>query len=213
MDDAIAWCLLAVVLATIKKAPSLAVMAIGGGILYAIVVLTLADLAAALRDRPSSSRPRDHGQLHHASRRDHGLCVGDRHHRHLRRVRRLHCRDAMPRGQFADEVREKTETLTTSLLLPIFFVYSGLNTQLKLVNTRSSGSWPSPCCSSPSPERIRLHIAARAGGETARCADHRVADERARPDGADHPQHRARGGVITPTSSPSSWWSWPSSPR
>jgi Kef-type K+ transport system membrane component KefB len=41
----------------------------------------------------------------------------------------------MPRGEFADQIVERTESLTTSFLLPIFFVFSGLNTQIGLVNT------------------------------------------------------------------------------
>lgn len=39
----------------------------------------------------------------------------------------------MPRGRFAAEVKSAIEPLTVSLLLPIFFVYSGLNTQMALL--------------------------------------------------------------------------------
>jgi Kef-type K+ transport system membrane component KefB len=42
---------------------------------------------------------------------------------------------AMPRGHMADELRRRLEALTTSLLVPVFFVYSGLNTRLALINT------------------------------------------------------------------------------
>lgn len=41
----------------------------------------------------------------------------------------------MPRGEFTKQVRHYTEFLTSSFLLPIFFVFSGLNTQIGLVNT------------------------------------------------------------------------------
>ena len=41
----------------------------------------------------------------------------------------------MPCGHFAELVHKQMEYLTTSLLVPIFFVYSGLNTQLGLLNT------------------------------------------------------------------------------
>ena len=41
----------------------------------------------------------------------------------------------MPRGHFAESVHHHLEYLTTSLLVPIFFVFSGLNTQLGLLNT------------------------------------------------------------------------------
>ncbi|NJL27973.1 MAG: hypothetical protein HC897_08765 [Thermoanaerobaculia bacterium] len=42
---------------------------------------------------------------------------------------------AMPKGAFAKAVAERTEPLTVSLLLPMFFVFSGLNTRIGLVNT------------------------------------------------------------------------------
>lgn len=42
---------------------------------------------------------------------------------------------AMPSGFFAGQLTDKLEPLTTRLLLPLFFVYSGLNTQIGLVNT------------------------------------------------------------------------------
>lgn len=42
---------------------------------------------------------------------------------------------SMPKGAFAALLTERVEQLTTSLFLPMFFVYSGLNTKLGLVNT------------------------------------------------------------------------------
>jgi Kef-type K+ transport system membrane component KefB len=42
---------------------------------------------------------------------------------------------AMPRGQFAKSIKNILEPLVTNLLLPLFFVYSGLNTSLGLVNS------------------------------------------------------------------------------
>ena len=42
---------------------------------------------------------------------------------------------AMPRGVFARRLRELLEPFTLVFLLPVFFAYSGLNTQLTLVNT------------------------------------------------------------------------------
>ncbi len=41
----------------------------------------------------------------------------------------------MPRGRLSEEIRKQFEPLTTNVLLPIFFVFSGLNTQIGLVNT------------------------------------------------------------------------------
>jgi Kef-type K+ transport system membrane component KefB len=42
---------------------------------------------------------------------------------------------AMPRGVFAEQVRKSLEPLVTNFLLPLFFVFSGLNTQIGLVNS------------------------------------------------------------------------------
>jgi Kef-type K+ transport system membrane component KefB len=44
---------------------------------------------------------------------------------------------AMPRGVFADRLKELLEPFTLVFLLPVFFVYSGLNTRLTMVNTPS----------------------------------------------------------------------------
>lgn len=42
---------------------------------------------------------------------------------------------AMPHREFAHKLTSCVESLTTRFLLPIFFVYSGLNTRIGLVNT------------------------------------------------------------------------------
>ena len=42
---------------------------------------------------------------------------------------------AMPKGRFAEEITKRIEPLTVGLLLPLFFVYSGLNTTIGLVAT------------------------------------------------------------------------------
>lgn len=42
---------------------------------------------------------------------------------------------AMPRGEYATLIRQQLEMPVTGLLLPLFFVFSGLNTRLALVNT------------------------------------------------------------------------------
>jgi len=42
---------------------------------------------------------------------------------------------SIPRGVLSREIHRVIEPLTTSLLVPLFFVYSGLHTQLRLVNS------------------------------------------------------------------------------
>jgi Kef-type K+ transport system membrane component KefB len=41
----------------------------------------------------------------------------------------------MPRGLFAAELKKKVEPLAVVLLLPMFFTYSGLNTRMDMVNS------------------------------------------------------------------------------
>ncbi|KAF3885595.1 MULTISPECIES: cation:proton antiporter domain-containing protein [Nostocales] len=136
IDDATAWCLLAIVLASIHTNTSIAAFAIGGGIAYVLLITFVARPALAIFDR--------------MVKRDGELTVQT-----LTLVFTLLmlCSwatdavgiyavfgafiigTAMPRGEFAEQLRDRTEFLTTSLLLPIFFVFSGLNTQIGLVNT------------------------------------------------------------------------------
>jgi Kef-type K+ transport system membrane component KefB len=42
---------------------------------------------------------------------------------------------AMPRGKFAEEIVRIMFPITTTMLLPFFFIWSGLNTKIGLVNT------------------------------------------------------------------------------
>ena len=46
---------------------------------------------------------------------------------------------AMPSGFLAKHLTASLEPLVTTFLLPLFFVYSGLNTQIGLVNSPHSG--------------------------------------------------------------------------
>jgi Kef-type K+ transport system membrane component KefB len=135
-DDAIAWCLLAVVTASFGGQWSIALWAIGGGIGYAL--LTLGGLRRVLTFLDREAR-RD-GQLSSLSfvfvlmllmiaawftdwvgiyAVFGAFILGV----------------AMPRGPVSQDLQRKIEPLTTHLLLPLFFVYSGLNTQIGLVNT------------------------------------------------------------------------------
>ena len=57
----------------------------------------------------------------------------------------------MPRGALLEPIRERFEPLVAYLLLPAFFIYSGLNTQLTLIFDASTLSWRASCSSYPSP--------------------------------------------------------------
>jgi Kef-type K+ transport system membrane component KefB len=136
LDDVAAWCILAVVLASFQGNYGIALMAIGGGIGFAIVTLTLVRrFMRPLGDRVQTAGVMspdilvftlmlvmlgawftDFIQIYAVFG---AFIMGI----------------AMPRGKFAEELHRMMYPLTVALLLPVFFVYSGLNTKIGLVNT------------------------------------------------------------------------------
>ncbi|MDO8543587.1 MAG: cation:proton antiporter [Opitutaceae bacterium] len=136
IDDAAAWCLLAVVLASFTGEFSHAVINIGGGILYVGVTLLIV--------RPLLSRWSTPIELRgYLNDRDFVFClilvmlgawftdaIG------------LHAvfgafvmGAAMPRGVVTSALMDRIQPLTVALLLPLFFTYSGLNTQIGLLDS------------------------------------------------------------------------------
>jgi Kef-type K+ transport system membrane component KefB len=135
-DDAISWCILAVVLAVFKQNPMIAVLAVGGGAVYAVSMLLIGKRLL----RPLGAR----------AEREGGISGGM-----LAFVLMLvmFCGwvtdtigiyaifggfilgVAMPRGLFAKRLNEILEPIVTNFMLPLFFIYSGLNTRLDLVNS------------------------------------------------------------------------------
>jgi Kef-type K+ transport system membrane component KefB len=135
-DDAVSWCVLAVVLATFGGGPGVAVLAIGGAIIYALFIMLFGRRLLA----PLGRIVEREGEM--------SLTV-------LGVTLALFClscflMDAigihaifggfilgavMPRGLFAAELKKKVEPLAVILLLPMFFTYSGLNTRMDMVNS------------------------------------------------------------------------------
>ena len=136
IDDVAAWTVLAVVLASFQGDPSIALLAIGGGIGFALFCLLV--LRRLLL--PLGEHVQREGQM------DMNLLVGvlvivmlaawftD-----IIQVYAVFgaflAGLAMPRGRFAQELHRMVYPLTTALLLPCFFTYSGLNTRIGLVDT------------------------------------------------------------------------------
>ena len=136
VDDGVAWCLLAIVLASVKNSLSIAILAIGGGICYVLFAIFLGQPLLRAFTR--------------ITKRDAGV---NRQTLTLILIILMFCAwftdvtgiyaifgafvlgAVTPRGEFAQQIRQHTEFLTTSFLLPMFFVFSGLNTQIGLVNT------------------------------------------------------------------------------
>jgi Kef-type K+ transport system membrane component KefB len=143
IDDAAAWCVLAIVLATfgashpfvlfgVQFAPHY--VAIGGALLYGVIMLTLGrKLLAGLGN-----------QAEKAGRVSQPMMAV---------VLALFCLSAwytdmigvhavfggfilgiaMPRGLFAEDLRKKIEPFTVVFLLPMFFTFSGLKTELNVL--------------------------------------------------------------------------------
>ncbi len=142
IDDAAAWCVLAIVLASFGAAPPVifgmtfnpAVLAIGGGAIYAVFMLTigkrlLRGLGAIAERQGAVSIPL--------------LAV----------VLALFCLSAwyadmigihavfggfllgvsMPRGVLTEDLTKKLEPFTVVFLLPMFFTFSGLSTKLNVL--------------------------------------------------------------------------------
>lgn len=137
-DDAVSWCVLAIVLATFGGGPGIALIAIIGGLGFALFMYFVGRKLLIPLGRAVETK----GEL------THGL---------LAVVLMLYAMSAffmdavgihavfggfllgacMPRGLLTDEIKRKIEPLTVVFLLPMFFTYSGLNTQLTSVNSLS----------------------------------------------------------------------------
>ncbi|OQW44754.1 MAG: potassium transporter [Proteobacteria bacterium SG_bin5] len=128
VDDAAAWAVLAIVLASFGDGIDVALWAIGGGALFALAMLGPARAALARLDRLAPENGLASGLILFLLAAFAMDAVG------------MHAvfggfllGTAMPRGRYAEALRARLEPLTVVLLLPIFFTYSGLNTQLALV--------------------------------------------------------------------------------
>lgn len=135
-DDAVSWCVLALVLAAFGAGPGVAVLAIGGGVIWAAFVMLFGRRLLA----PLGRRVEREG---HMSNTVLGITL-------IAFCTSAFVMDAvgihaifggfilgavMPRGLFASELKKKVEPLTVILLLPMFFTYSGLNTRLDMINS------------------------------------------------------------------------------
>ncbi len=135
VDDGVAWCLLAIVLASVKNSLSIAILAIGGGICYVLFAIFLGQplLKAFTRMTKREGVNRQTLTLMLIILM---FCAWFTDVTGIYAIFGAFVLGAVtPRGEFAQQIRQYTEFLTTSFLLPIFFVFSGLNTQIGLVNT------------------------------------------------------------------------------
>ena len=151
LDDVAAWCLLAAVLSSFDRTWDAALWAIGGGAVYALVVLLLLRpvLKLGLPRWLASYVP---GDLEETPQTSGGFpmpllvfvlalvmfasFVTDRIGIYaVFGAFILGC--AMPRGEFIERLRGQMEPMTVGLLLPLFFTFSGLSTRLDLLTSLS----------------------------------------------------------------------------
>ncbi len=135
-DDAASWCVLAIVLATFGAGPGVAVVAIAGGIAFALFAIFVGRHLLA----PLGRMVEEKGEMTYTVMAITMICffiaaffmdaVG------------IHAifggfilGTAMPRGKFVEELKKKVEPFAVIVLLPMFFTYSGLNTRMDMVNT------------------------------------------------------------------------------
>lgn len=138
VDDAAAWGVLALVVASFAGDPWIAVQAVAGSAIFVALLFTVGKKLLAVIAR-------------HAERGDAAERVSMGWVMVLLMIAawftdtiRLYAvfgafflGAAMPRGKFSARLLELIEPLTSSLLLPLFFIYSGLNTRFDLVNDPS----------------------------------------------------------------------------
>ena len=135
IDDAGAWCVLAIVLASFGAGASMAITTIVGGIIFASVVLFLGPRIFAplgrIVEREGRITPNVLGITLMAFMLSAFIADGIG----------LHAvfggfllGTVMPRGVFATKLREQIEPFAVVILLPMFFTFSGLNTQLTMIN-------------------------------------------------------------------------------
>ena len=136
IDDAGAWCVLAIVLASFGDGPLVAVKAIAGGGLFALFMLTLGPRLLA----PLGRRVEREGRLSPTMLGGvlilFMLCAWAMDAVGIHAVfGGFILGVAMPRGVLSREIKRQLEPFAVLVLLPMFFTFSGLNTQLTMVNS------------------------------------------------------------------------------
>ncbi|MES2673931.1 MAG: cation:proton antiporter [Pseudomonadota bacterium] len=135
IDDAGAWCVLAIVLSSFGAGPTLAITTIGGGVIFAGVVLLLGPRLLAPLGRIVEREGHISPTILSLVLMAFMLCAFVADGIGLHAVFGgflLGC--VMPRGMFATELRKQLEPFAVVILLPMFFTFSGLNTELTMIN-------------------------------------------------------------------------------
>ncbi|MBN9388708.1 MAG: cation:proton antiporter [Chloroflexi bacterium] len=135
MDDAVAWCVLAVVLASFKANLSIALLAIGGGALFLLFnVFVMRRVLKPLGEYVERRKEVSGGVMA-------GILALVALSAWLTDSLGIYAvfgafifGTSMPRGLLSRELMRKIEPLTVAVLLPLFFINSGLNTSIGLLS-------------------------------------------------------------------------------
>ncbi len=135
-DDALSWCILAIVLAIHRGNPALAAVAIIGGIFYSLLILTFGRKTLRVLGRISERQNTITPAVLTTVLVLLMTCAWFTDTIGIYAIFGAFILGvAMPSGFFADQLTARLEPLVTTFLLPLFFVYSGLNTQIGLLNS------------------------------------------------------------------------------
>jgi Kef-type K+ transport system membrane component KefB len=133
-NHAMSWCLLAIVLASANNDPIIAAIAVGGGLAYTLFQVIVGRRLLATFDRVSVHKGNFPLSALVIMLFLLLLCATITDGIGMHSIFGAFIFGAvMPRGPFLDEARRAVERLTMAVLVPIFFVYSGLNTRLDLL--------------------------------------------------------------------------------
>lgn len=136
IGDAGAWCVLAIVLASFGAGPMVAVKAIGGGTLYAVLVLTIGRKLLVWFTNATQRAGRITNSLLALTLMFFMIAVWVTDSIGIHAVfGGFLLGIAMPRGFYARELQKQLEPFAVVFLLPMFFTFSGLNTRLDMVNS------------------------------------------------------------------------------
>ncbi len=136
-DDAVSWCVLAIVLATFGGGPGIALLAIVGGFGFAAFMFFVGRPLLVPLGRAVEARGEMSDTMLSIILMLFALCA------FVMDAAGIHAvfggfilGVCMPRGKLTEEIKRKVAPITI-LLVPVFFTYSGLNTELSTVNSLS----------------------------------------------------------------------------
>jgi Kef-type K+ transport system membrane component KefB len=173
IDDAVAWCLLAVVVALFQRAPDVAVATLCGGGLYGTLMMTVGrSLLRGFERAFQAAGNRMSGGLFAGVIVVLMTCAWLTDRIGIYAVfGAFVCGAAMPKQDLSTALSREIEKLTTTLFLPLFFVYSGLNTKIGLLDSVELWLLAAVVVLGASLGKgVACTLAARVGGETWRGA-------------------------------------------